>query len=317
MGTSESPLDWFLERTPATEISALAPGDATRLSIEAFIAKSASPETELPFGSRGQLRLHGDGVMGHSAELAHVGAIATNWQKAVSAIGAALENVKSLRGSLPSEIQARTALVLTASPGPGSIILDIEPKPSVLPVSQGEVGQDQSALADRASDRLIAVLGGVTEAQLDQVDESSEMLRELGPRVGGSLAQLATAVIRSGITVDASWREPRAATKTAVITPSKAEWIRRIVTGRRLDVEEEIETMVGTIRTVSDTERWLIQLEDSIERMDARELDSGAYADRRVGETVSLTVRVTLQEQSDGSTRRSFSILSVAPSSDS
>ena len=110
------------------------PGDTSRMSVEAFVASATGTAREL--ASRGYLRLHGAGVLGNTAALADVGLIASTWQKLVSAVGGALEDVRSIRGQLPADVITRTTMVLSASPSPGSVILHLQPK--VLDDALGE-----------------------------------------------------------------------------------------------------------------------------------------------------------------------------------
>ncbi|MFD0856740.1 hypothetical protein ACFQ07_31195 [Actinomadura adrarensis] len=314
MATSDRDLEWFLARTPEREpdLPSLAAGDLGRLSVEAFIARSAGTERVLP--SRGELRLHGAGVQGHKAELAHVGIIASAWQKAVSATGAALENIRPLRGSLPSDITQRTTLVLNAAPSPGSIVLHLEPKSApmdeVEPHGNISIVDTPRPLADRASEQLVRLLAQASPADLEMLDTLADALRSLGPRVGSSLSSLAQAIHRADITVDASWAEPSSPTIKASVNPAAARWLREFVAGRGLDAEEQ--TLTGTLRTVSDRQPWLIELTSGeIERMSADELASEEVARWRVGDVVELQVRSVLREQPDGNIHRSHTILDL------
>lgn len=315
MATDDHSLEWFLQRAAETQpdqVVAPAKGEWGRLSRDAFIANLSISARDMR--SEGDLHLSGVGVELNSAELIAVGAIATAWQKAVSATGAALEHVKSLRGALPSDVVQRTALVLNASPQPGSIVLHIEPKsaPLVEAEPQGDVPlvDPIRPLADRASETLIDLLGRAASPNLNDVDELSDTLRTLGPRVGGSLSALAQILDRSNITLDAAWAEPETPTVRASVTPSAAKWIAQFVAGRGLDAEEQ--RISGLLRTISDRERWLVEVGDDDIRMDASELDPSVAAAWHVGAAVTLTVRVAQTERPDGTTRVSMTILGVA-----
>jgi hypothetical protein len=264
--------------------------------------------------SYGSLRLYGDGMQAHSAELGHVGLIAAMWQKAVSATGAALERVQSLRGALPAEITQRTTLLLSTAPTPGSIVLHLEPKSEALdevePHGMAMI-EPPRPLADRASSQLISLLGDMEVVESRRVESLAASLRDLGPRVGSTLSQLAQAIHRSDITLDASWVEPGISPMKATIGPHTAKWIRTFVAGRGLDAEEQY--LTGTLRTISDRERWLVELDNGeTERMAASELSESEVAKWRVGTTVQLRVRVTLREQPDGTARRASTILQVS-----
>lgn len=315
MVTDDSPLGRFLSRTEPSEYEPndFAPGDTTRLSMESFVASTSGTARDL--GSSGRLRLHGAGVEGTSADLADVGRIATSWQKAISAVGATLEDIKSIRGGLPQDVVRRTALVLNASPSPGSVVLNIMPKsnplPEVEPGGEARMFDIPRPLADRASEQLIELLGTVAHASLDSLDGLSVTMMELGPRVGGSLSALGAALEKANITLDAIWREPDHPTVRAEVTPSEARWIQDFVAGRDLDAEEE--KLIGTLVTISNAERWLVEIDEKRRHMDATEVTPEMAGSLHVGQLVELLVRTAFREQPDGVTRKSHRILSVRP----
>lgn len=320
MATGDHTVEWYLERASATapdEVIAPSRGDWGRLSRDAFIAKMTVSARDMR--SVGDLRLSGVGVEMNSADLGAVGAIATAWQKAVAATGAALEQVKTLRGSLPADVLDRTALVLNASPERGSIVLHVQPKASPLPevAPQGDVPMVAATrpLADRASEQLIQLLGRAAAPQLADTDALAEELQLLGPRVGGALSSLARVLDRSNITLDARWAEPETSSVRANVTPAGAKWITQFVAGRGLDAE--VQQIVGILRTISDRERWLVEVGVADVRMDASDVSPSETARWHVGASVVLTVRVALTERPDGTTRRSMRILDVAMDEDS
>lgn len=316
MATDDRSTEWYLRQAAAaaSEDSVVpSRGDWGRLSRDAFIASLDVDARSVR--STGDLRLHGVGVEMNTADLTAVGAIATAWQKAVSATGAALEQVKTLRGVLPADVVLRTALVLNASPTPGSVVLHVEPKASPLPEVEpkGDVPMVDRArpLADRASEQLIRLLERAAAGELADTDGLSQELRTLGPRVGGAISGLAQVLDRANITLDATWAEPETPTVRASVTPSGAKWITQFVAGRGLDAEEQ--EINGVLRTVSDRERWLVEVGEEDIRMDASELEPSVAAEWHVGARVLLTVRVSQTERPDGTTRRSMTILNVAP----
>ena len=122
----------------------------------------------------------------------------------------------------------------------------------------------------------------------------------------------ADSLLRSDITMTAMWREPQRSTRRAEVTPTAARWIRGFVSGRELDAEDD--QMVGVLRTISDTEPWLIELEGQAVRMNASKLAAAAIGQFHVGQNVMLTVRTTIREQPDGRTYAAHKILEVEPS---
>ncbi len=315
MVTDDSPLGRLLARTEPSEHQPadFAPGDSARLSMESFVA--ATSGTARSIRSSGRLRLHGAGVEGAAADLADVGRIATSWQKAVAAVGAALEDIKSIRGALPQDVLRRTALVLDASPAPGSVVLNIMPKANPLaeaePDGAPRLFDAPRPLADRASEQLIQLLGRAANASLTTLDELSATMMELGPRVGGSLSALGTALEKANITLDAIWREPEHRTVRAEVTPSEARWIQDFVAGRDLDAEEE--SLSVTLVTISNAERWLVEIGDKRRHMDATDVSPEVVSTLHVGQSVQLLVRTAFREQPDGVTRKSHRILAVSP----
>ncbi|RZS89887.1 hypothetical protein EV189_1664 [Motilibacter rhizosphaerae] len=287
-------------------------GDWGRLSREALLRRADLNVREQL--SEGDLRIHGPAMLGHSAELGAVGAIALGWQRAVSAVGAGLEQVKSVRGTLPADVVQRTALLLQAAPAPGSVVLHIAPKAIALdevePAGALQLYERPRPLADRASEVLISLLRRIVDVAPSDIEPVTEELTELGPRVGSSLSSLALALDRTNLTLDAAWREPERATVRATVTPSGAKWMREFIAGRGLDAEQL--RVRGNLRTISDRERWLVEVGDRALRMDASELTPAAVAEWRVGDLVDLLVRVSQVERPDGAVRRDYAILGLS-----
>lgn len=299
------------EGAEAEGLTELSQGDWGRLSRDAFLSN------RIPGGARmvlsaGTLRLSGPSVVANTADLSAVGALATAWQRAVSATGAALEQFRSLRGALPSAVQYRTALVLSAAPEPGSVLLRVEPKAN--PLEEAESSENVAIvapnrpLADRAAEQLIGVLGKAANVHLTEQDAIAGELSELGPRAGSALGVLARVLDRENLTLDATWAEPQTATRRATVTPSTARWIADFVSGRGLDSEED--TIDGVLRTVSDRERWLVEVDGEDIRMDASHVSASAEG-RSVGERVTLRVLVAPTLRPDGSTPKKYTILEV------
>ncbi|MFI0406124.1 hypothetical protein [Actinomadura sp. 3N508] len=166
-------------------------------------------------------------------------------------------------------------------------------------------------LADRASEALIGLLGRFDTDRPVIDDSVATSLRDLGPRVGSTLANLARAISRSDITLDATWAEPGLGIVRASITPMTARRMQSFVAGRGLDSEEQ--TFTGTLRTVSDLQHWLVALPDGeTVKMSAKELPPQEISKWHIGAAVVLRVRVALQEQPDGHVRRTLTILEVS-----
>jgi len=309
------PLERFLAQTEPSDYRPgdFEPGDSSRRSIEAFVAQGMGTAREL--SSEGALRLHGVGVVDTTAELADVGLIASTWQKLVSAVGGALEDIRSLRGQLPADIVTRTTLVLAASPSPGSVILHLRPKADpfveVAPYGNMPMVEPDRPLADRASEALIELLSGAVDAGPAALDDLSEQMKAMGPRVGSSLAAFASSLVKSDITLGASWREPEHPTVRAEVTPSTAKWLRDFVEGRNLDAE--VVEMIGVLRTVSNAQNWRVDVDEKPLRMDASELSPELISRFHVDQRVKLNVRTAMREQPDGRTSATRTILDALP----
>lgn len=289
------------------------PGDLSRRGIEAMVRRETGTARSLH--SSGVLRFTGAAVEGHSANLDDVGGLSSAWQKAVTATGAALENIKSIRGRFSESIVLRTQLVLTASPQPGSVLFIVEPKQSPMteaqPHGQASLTEEMEArpLADRASDRLVEFLAKGTDSGPEVGDEIATQLRELGPRVGGAVNALAQAIDRSNVTLEVSWREPSKPTRRASVNPSGAKFIRQIVEGRGLD--EEPETLIGPLQTISSRQRWAIDTAEGLVQFDASELPEAELHRWKVDDWVEVAATVAVRERGDGRMDRKHTATSI------
>jgi len=290
------------------------PGDLTRLGVEALVRRETGTARSLH--STGVLRFTGDGVEGHSADLDDIGTLSSAWQRAVTATGAALEHVKSIRGKFSASVILRTQLVLTASPLPGSVLFVVEPKQSPMTEAEpnGQTTTEELAqrpLADRASERLVEFLAAGTEQGPEVADAIATQLRDLGPRVGGAINALTQAIDRSNVTLEVSWREPAKPTRRASVSPSKAKFIREIVEGRGLDAEPEI--LVGPLQTISSRQRWAIDTTDGLVQFDASGLPQAELHRWKVDDWVEVEVTVAVRERGDGRMERKHTATAIRP----
>lgn len=287
--------------------------DIGRGSIEGFIQlHEGETRTER---STGRLRLHGVMVEQHRADLDDVSKVGIAWQRAVNAVGAALEGVRSATGRLNADITSRLQLQLVAAPAPGSLVLHVEPKANPLGEVDGAHGQrelfgDRRPLADRASERLIALCGALANAHLKDDEANAVQLLELGPRTARAVSSLASVLSSASFDLDAAWEEPGHPTLAMTMNSSQARRVKQFVEGRHLDTEDI--TVVGIAHTVSDVDRWVIEVDGVNEKFDAadvpRELWRGKF---RVGDEVHLRVRVTPNERPDGTTRFHRNVLDL------
>lgn len=293
------------------------PGDLSRMGVEALVQQNLGTSRVLK--SSGALRFTGDGVSGHSANLDDIGALSSAWQKAITATGASIESITTARGPVPASVVLRTQLVVTASPLPGSVVLNLAPKE--LPLKEVEPGNQTVAeglaerpLADRASERLVEFLS-IGQGSGDEAGEQiASQLRQMGPRVGGAVNALARTIQRTKVTLDVSWREPAAKTKRVKVSPSHATYLRHVVEGRGLDAEPVI--LVGELQTISRLQRWAIETNDDLVQFDASELPAVEFQRWNVGDVIEVSATVALREWGDGRVERRYTATGVrlAPS---
>lgn len=292
------------------------PEDLVRYGMESMVADEAGHERVLR--SSGRLRLHGEGVEGHSIDLEDVGAITMEWQRSVTSIGAALEDIRSSRGPLPHRIRTRTRLRLTSAPSPGSIVLHVEPKSDPLsevePTGALPLVDQARPLADRSADALIDLLASVVRGGLVDGDDLSARIRGFGPRVASAVHALAKSLSDADVAVDVAWREPGTPTRRASLSANDARWLQRFIEAKELTTE--IETFRGVAATVSDRERWLIETPEGVEKVVATQLGLDEVRRVRTGDYVALKVLTRTTTQPDGTVttrREALELLDVQP----
>ncbi|WP_323099383.1 hypothetical protein [Intrasporangium sp. YIM S08009] len=278
-----------------------------RRSIESFVAQQEGDARTI--SSAGELRLHGAMVENHRADLDDVSRVALAWQRALNAVGAAMEGVTSTTGRLGAELTERLQLQLVAAPAPGSLVLKVAPKANALGEVDGADGTRRMALgaaarplADRASGRLISLCDDLAHGDLADDNRNADQLRGLGPRTARAISSLAAVLASSNLDLDVAWREPGQPTRRTNFTSSQADRVKKFVEGRHLDAEEL--SVVGVAHTVSDVDKWVIEVDGINERFDAGDLPREAWRGKfRIGDEVHLLVSVTTNERPDGTTR--------------
>jgi hypothetical protein len=242
------------------------PDDLSRISVEALIADDSLGRT-LP--SRGNIRLSGDGVTGASARVSEVARVMAGFQRLATAVGAAQQGDKALGRQPNADVRRRTDLLLSASPGPGSIILTVTPATS--PITEtghagGKVGmfaelETDDQLLDTAIGAAIDVFSagndiGPSPAQSRFVQQ----LTEMGPRTASALRDLSKTLDRAGFDVEIDWQQPSHATRRVTVSATAAAYIAATVENANLD--EQPVQIVGEYLTVSSVQSWLIRQDD-------------------------------------------------------
>lgn len=321
MGTSKAArlleeAGYSLDDVPA-RTKPVAPGDFTRRSIERIAREEAGTSRVIP--SRGVVHLTGDGVQGHSAPMDHVALLLSRFQSIVRSIGASLEHNLSRR-RLPADLLAKTALVIDASPQPGSLIINIHPEldgmDDVYP--QGvhllpEPDQEMS-LADRSIDAFSALVSRVNGAEATQND-ALETIKPFGPRVATSLRDFAEGVERAQFDFELSWQAPAAETISATLSTIEASALTAALRVQE-DQEPTEDIITGQVRTVSSHLQLEIYGSSSVDdevtfRVDRGELSDTDIARAQVYSMVKVRVRVDWREKPGGETVARYMALSL------
>lgn len=271
MTTSEDDLD----RMEATLIAAMAddaaptwttPEDLSRISVEGLISADTLGRT---LASHGSVRITGDGVSGSAARMADVARVMTGFQRLATAAGAAQQGDTTLDRQPNADVRRRTDLLLTASPGPGSIILSFTPASSPITETghgDGKVGmfaelETDDQLLDTAIGATIDVLAAGND--IGPNPAASLFVRQLGqmgPRTASALRDLSKTLNRAGFDVEIDWQQPARTTRRVAVSAAAAAHIATTVENANLD--EQPVQIVGEYLTVSSVQSWLIRQDD-------------------------------------------------------
>ncbi len=228
--------------------------DLSRASVEAMTRIQAG--TARVIKSAGSLRIHGNGVHEHSADLDAVGNVMSLFQSLVTAIGAVIEGHGASRGRVPQAVIHDTQLSLDAQPAPGSIVLSITPKADEMAIAypQGEslFGYEypKIVLADESMDQLIELLSTIS---MVDIEPFIDMVKAAGPRQAATLKALLKRLADSDFDVDVTWEEPEKPTRRVTLTSEAASYAYHSIESRNIDSYEE--DITGVIQTISVTKR--------------------------------------------------------------
>lgn len=228
--------------------------EIARASIERHMEEVAGRTRR---NSNGVLRLTGDGVIGHSISLSAASSMLFNFQQLVTAIGASLEGNRSSRGKLPKAVKEETELNLTASPMPGSVVLNFEPNHSeqskdsgsqfALPLDNTEK-TSKPPLAERAVDEFLALFGF---ADLDgEGNQVIDGVEKAGPRVTKALEEFSSALIRHDIDVDLKWQRKGGRRQRILIKSKQAKTLTELL--QEMETKTGNISVVGRIQKISD-----------------------------------------------------------------
>lgn len=287
--------------------------DLARLHIQDFAQRLAGGFNLL--ASRGEIRLGGLGVHGHALDMHDTGEFLTRWQGLVTSTGAAIEGNKSVH-NLPDELKRRTKLMLTASPGPGSVILefapDVDEAEERYPHGEATFDGPTEPLVQRSVNGAMDVLDLASR----DIADLTATLADWGPRVASKALELAELAAAAQLDVDLTWEESGKGRRRSKSTARQFAQFAANLKAESLDTEPA--SLSGVLRTVSDRRKIDLEIED-LESPTKRRVISIArgnvdFSDFRIGEPVIVAATVKLKAKPGGQEARTYTAESVSPS---
>ena len=289
--------------------------DLGRLHLQSF-AQDQIGGFELS-KSRGALRLTGDGVRGHSLDLADAGQVLAEFQNLVTVSGAALQGQTGVRGRLRADVVERTRLALSASPGPGSVVLEFEPvideASERYPKGETRTDGPPIPLVEQSVETALDVLA-VANGDGPNFDVVEAFFQDLGPRVAAAARTLATTAAKASLDLNVGWERPGVGRKSVRVSSRQCASFASVLHGIGLDSEQI--PLTGILRTVSDRKKIDLEtadLEDPGETVVlaiARgDVNMQPY---NIGTTVTMLVRVEVTQRPGGTEKREFTALHIA-----
>lgn len=269
--------------------------------------------------SRGALRLTGEGVHGHTVDMTNAGEFLTRWQALVTSTGAAAEGNRSIR-RLPEEITRKTSLALSASPSPGSLILEfvanVDEAAERYPGGEPELfDEERVPLVERAVDTAFDVLDMTMDADPgDLVDR----LADLGPRVASKALDLAELASDANLDLDLTWEVPGRARRRNRSSAAQLAQFAAVLRAGKLATEPLIAT--GVLRTVSDRKKIDLEVDHDVTGTGAQilaiergDVDFSSY---RIGDIVEVSLTMRLTSRPGGAEGRQYVAEGVRPIGD-
>ena len=275
------------------------PSDLSRISVDAMNTASSWGRQMV---SMGILRLTGDAVKGSTASLESVGELMGRWQRLVTAIGGSKRGFRGLRGRMNADVISSTKLLLHAGPSQGSVMLEFQPemRPETELSPDGELrafDQPDTQLADEAVAEAITLF--TNAAALGPSADGSDFLSEvsgLGARTASALADVARSLDAGGFDLDLTWMQPEHPSARVHVSQSVSKRIVEIVSSRELD--KDIETLVGSIQTISTLARLHLLLDDgSLVAIAPGKLDHDALKSVTHGQRVRIDADVKVNQR--------------------
>lgn len=282
--------------TTEEELAKLPPADdedVARNSLQALL-DDGSALSKARLSSSGMIRLTGEGVKGHSANLANTGILMTAWQKLVTSVAAAKHGYKSLRGTVKKNIADATALNLTAGFQPGSVIIPISPAANkveeLFPQGEPLVDSQPRTTIDQAMEETINLLAQAPECSQDEL---IELLQPHGPRVAATLRNTLRNLADSNYNLETNWREPGQRTVKAKMTAAQAAEVTNLIESKKLDADEV--DICGRVRTVSDLSSLVVATGEN-ELEENLRIDRGQLTQEELEELkISMIIKIRCQ----------------------
>lgn len=241
--------------------------------------------------------------------------MATGFQRLATALGASGMGDKELGKQANADVRRRTDLLLTAAPGPGSIILTFAPALSFIDEAGApgmilELETDEQML-DTAIGAAVDVFTAGNEIGASPDDSAFvTKLGDLGPRTASAVRDLAKTLDRAGFDIEVDWQRPARTTRRVKVTASAAAHMAATVEHANLD--EQSVPLVGEYLTVSAVTSWLIRL-DNGEAVTVKlgKVDPGQTRGLAVGDRVRIEAIMKIETTPGGNTKTTYRAESV------
>lgn len=250
------------------------PNELSASSLKGFIEQSVLCHSA---ESSALIHITGPSVCGHSAPVRGLGEFMIALQTTFDSIGASIEGFRSATGSIPSSVSARTELSLTASPLPGSVVLEIAPSiprledlyPDGDALFDIEEAIGAKPLADSAFEELSELL---EKLDIDSPDQNDfvDYLSELGPRVASSLKGFCDSISKASINIEFEWEEPSKPKKAVNINHSFARYISEVIDNASITSDEV--RIEGILLTVTTSDKDHLRIRQQVGDVETKEV---------------------------------------------
>jgi len=216
-------------------------------------------------------------------------------------------------------VRRRTDLLLTASPGPGSIILTLSPATSPI-TETGHGGGKVSMFAELDTEEQL--LDTAIGAAIDVFAAGNDIgpapadsllvqhLGQMGPRSASALRDLSNTLDRARFDLEIDWQQPARTTRRVKVSAATAAYIATTVENTNLD--EQPVQLVGEYLTVSAVSSWVIQHDDG-EAVTVRLGHIGAEEARglAVGDRVRIEAIMKVETAPGGAVKTTYTAHAV------